>query len=30
MPKMDYFGIKSQKSPSTVSSDLRPPFRFND
>jgi len=28
--KMDYFGGKSQKSPSAEGSVPRPPFRFNN
>jgi len=28
--KMDYFAIKSPKSPTAESSTLKPPFRFND
>jgi len=30
MPKTDYFGSKSQKSPSAGGSVPRPPFTFND
>jgi len=30
MPKTDYFGSKSPKSPSAGGSAPRPQFRFND